>query len=200
MDTSPADLGVCHRNTPGHGYDLSAVVVRFSRSGGGGNTWCAGPHARSPLHGPAGAHGIASGASGWSVADFLPTHYACRDCASPDVATRGRDRVCGGICRGQRLVRFITGVSNSLATECLYHVHLFRSVSWRTTAHTVFQHGSAALGAVQSTDSSISMDTAACSPTLVSSASMACPVLRESVTSLTVIWLLNIGEYLPALT
>src|SRR6266850_6808432 len=154
MDTSPADLGVCRRNAPGHGYDLSAVVVRFSRSGGGGNTWCAGSPARSPLHGPAGAHGFASGASGWSVADFLPTHHACRDCASPDVATRDRDRVCGGICGGQCLVRFIARLSNPLATECLYHANLFCSVPWRATAHTVLHHGSAALDPVRSADSS----------------------------------------------
>ena len=51
-------------------------------------------------------------------------------------------------------------------------------------------------GAVQSLSSRGSLTT----DTLVSSATIASLLMRESLTGLTVIWLLNLGEYLQAIT
>src|SRR5919108_2426816 len=157
MDTGPTDLAICRRNAPGAGGDLSAVAVRFSRPGGGGNARRAGPPVGGAVHDLAGAHRLASGAGGGRIADFLPPHHAGRHGAAPDLAARDRDCVFGRICGGQCVVGFIARLSNSLAAECVYYVDLIYPVPRRTTARAVCDHGPAGLDAVRSADRPISL-------------------------------------------
>ena len=93
----------------------------------------------------------------------------------------------GSVLFGLLVKRLVTGPGPLAAHPAL----------WAITAITTLVSGLPFLrGAV----SSMTKGGGVTTDTLVSSATMASLILRESVTGLTVIWLLNLGEYLQALT
>jgi cation-transporting P-type ATPase C len=107
-----------------------------------------------------------------------------------DTSLRGHIRrlfLGGGVLFGLLVKRLLTGPGPLAAHPALFAI----------TAITTLASGIPFLrGAVGSLTKGGGVTT----DTLVSSATMASLILRESVTGLTVIWLLNLGEYLQAIT